>query len=405
MTPRQRLVILFAAAGWAVAVTGGLVALAMLVVGGLPHVETTFGLGAGGMVGFVVLGISWATVGALLVARRPDNVIGRYMIVVGAGYSLSILTGIVTFDAIAANDVALARAAGWLTVLTSSIGELTLYIALIFPTGRGHTPRWDLVSRACLVGLLATLGWLLVQPGPLHLFPGVDNPVGFGPDVRPLVGPQPALAVLGMGVLAAIVVSASVVSRYRAADHTQRLQLKWVLSAIVLSLVALIATGIAGARGGPAPEAPIALYSVTGSLIAVAVGIAILRHHLYDIDRLISRTLSWAVVTGVLLAVFVGVLVLLEAVLARFIQGQTIAVAASTLIAFALFQPVRRRAQAAIDRRFDRAGYDTQRMAEHFGERLRDQVAIEAVAADLRATVDATLKPVAQGLWLRGAGQ
>lgn len=131
------------------------------------------------------------------------------------------------------------------------------------------------------------------------------------------------------------------------------------------------------------------------------MGVAILRYRLYEIDRLISRTIGWAIVTGLLVAVFAGAVVGLQALLAGFTQGQTLAVAASTLVAFALFQPVRRQVQRAVDRRFDRARYDAERTAGAFADRLRDETDIETVTADLTATTRAALAPAGLGIWIR----
>ena len=117
--------------------------------------------------------------------------------------------------------------------------------------------------------------------------------------------------------------------------------------------------------------------------VPAAIAVAVLRYRLYEIDRIISRTLSWATVSGVLVVVFAGLVVGLQALLTGVTQGQTLAVAASTLVAFALFQPVRRRVQRAVDRRFDRARYDSERTAAAFAERLRTEVDLDAVARDL----------------------
>ena len=132
-----------------------------------------------------------------------------------------------------------------------------------------------------------------------------------------------------------------------------------------------------------------------------AIAIAVLRYRLYEIDRIISRTLSWATVTGVLLVVFAGLVVGLQALLSGVTQGQTLAVAASTLAAFALFQPVRRSVQRAVDRRFDRARYDSERTAAAFAERLRTEVDLEAVAVDLTGSVERALRPRTLGIWLK----
>ena len=135
--------------------------------------------------------------------------------------------------------------------------------------------------------------------------------------------------------------------------------------------------------------------------VPAAIAVAVLRYRLYEIDRIISRTLSWATVTGVLLVVFAGLVVGLQALLSGVTQGQTLAVAASTLAAFALFQPVRRRVQRAVDRRFDRARYDSERTAAAFAERLRTEVDLEAVAGDLTGSVERALRPSTLGLWLK----
>jgi len=135
--------------------------------------------------------------------------------------------------------------------------------------------------------------------------------------------------------------------------------------------------------------------------VPIAVGIAVLRYRLYEIDRIVSRTISYAAVTAVLVAVFVGAILLFQAVLAPVTGENTVAVAASTLVVAALFQPLRRRIQGVVDHRFNRARYDAQRTAEAFADRLRDQVDMDPLRADLVATVDASLRPTLAGIWLR----
>ena len=133
----------------------------------------------------------------------------------------------------------------------------------------------------------------------------------------------------------------------------------------------------------------------------IAIGIAILRYRLYEIDRIISRTVGWAVVTALLLAVFASLVIGLQAILADLTQGETLAVAASTLAAAALFQPVRRRVQHLVDRRFDRGRYDGDRAAAVFGERLRDRVDLAGVERDLHRVADETLRPASVSIWVR----
>lgn len=133
----------------------------------------------------------------------------------------------------------------------------------------------------------------------------------------------------------------------------------------------------------------------------IAIGIAILRYRLFEIDRIISRTLGWAMASGILVAAFAATVVDLQALLPGFTQGQTLAVATSTLVAFALFQPLRRRVQAAVDRSFDRARYDAQRTVDAFAQRLRDETNMEKVTSDLSRTASATVAPTSFAIRLR----
>jgi hypothetical protein len=141
--------------------------------------------------------------------------------------------------------------------------------------------------------------------------------------------------------------------------------------------------------------------SVSIGLIPAATTLAILRYRLFDIDRVVSRTIAWAIVTGILVLVFAGGVVAIQAALAGFTQGQTLAVAASTLIAFALLQPLGRRVQRAVDRRFDRARYDAQRTADAFAARLRSEVDLGSLRGALLATTDGAVHPEAAAVWLR----
>ncbi len=138
------------------------------------------------------------------------------------------------------------------------------------------------------------------------------------------------------------------------------------------------------------------------TLIPVAIGVAILRYRLYEIDRLVSRTIGWALVTAVLVGVFATLVVTLQTVFAQLANESSLAVAASTLVAFALFQPVRRRVQRAVDRRFDRARYDGQRTVDAFAERLRNEVDLAALRSSLAATANDAVRPGRSRVWLRG---
>jgi hypothetical protein len=195
---------------------------------------------------------------------------------------------------------------------------------------------------------------------------------------------------------------ASVVLRYRRGTPTEREQLKWFAASVGLTCACF---GLAILPIAPFSDLGWIAGIVTISLIPVAIGIAILRYRLYEIDRIISRTLSYAAVTATLALVFVSVVLGLQAVLEPMTGENTIAVAVSTLIVAAMFQPLRRRVQSIVDRRFNRARYDAQRMVDAFSERLRDEVDIGTVTDELDVTITSALNPSMLGLWLRKASE
>jgi hypothetical protein len=406
MTPRQWAI--FALAGWTLAVAGGLGGLLVRVVWRAPILPTTFGAGPINMVAIAILGITWASVGALLVLRRPDNPVGRIMAVVGVGLAMSVLTVALAFTWLAEGTAAgrdAASIAGALTSLITPILVLVFYLPMIFPTGRGHTPRWEALGRVFLgIGLtLATLQ--VVHPGDVHLLPGIHNPIGFGPQLRPIFGDQIAGGVdaVGIAILSPILVL-SVVSRYRSAGSIERQQLKWFLFASALTAVASATMfAVATLTPGPIDETPLLVFALAGTTVPVAIGIAILRYRLYDIDRIVSRTIGYACVSVIVGALFVGGVLGAQAALAGVVGGNsTVAVAASTLMAFALFQPIRRRVQATVDRRFNRARINAERMTDAFAKRLRDQLDLATLIDELHGAAARAVEPVETGVWLRG---
>ena len=196
---------------------------------------------------------------------------------------------------------------------------------------------------------------------------------------------------------------AAVAVRFRRGTSVERQQIKWLLAVALVVAVAFPIAFIGGVLSTNSLVANVAIYVGFVALIALpmAIGVAILRYRLYEIDRLVSRTIGWAVVTGVLAVVFVVLVVTLQAVLSPLTKENTLAVAASTLIAFALFQPLRRRVQRAVDRRFDRARYDGQRTADTFAERLRNEVDLPTIQASLATTANEAVRPAGSVVWLR----
>jgi hypothetical protein len=400
----RRLALPYATVGWLAAVLGALGGITLRIVDPVPLIPDELGFTDLSLVGFGVLGVTFASVGSLLVVRRPENAVGWFMLLIGVSNALAGLTAAITFSAVAdgAAGTALAGVAGWLTNLFAILGSLVVALGFIFPTGRGHTAGWDRFVRigAFLFPWLL-LVFVLIRPGPLQIFASIDNPFGFGPDIGAVLGSQPSLLVLASPAVLLPLLALSIVTRYRTSDRIGRQQLKWFILALIVAL-----GGIAAAVGGAVvsdepPAAGLVVFGFAGALIPIAIGIAILRHNLYDIDRLISRSIGYAVVSGILAIVFGTVVVILSAALATIAQGQTIAVAASTVTAFALFQPIRGRVQVAVDRRFDRSRYDAELTVRTFAARLRDDLDLGAIRHDIADTASSAVRPATVGVWLR----
>jgi hypothetical protein len=404
----RRLARPYAVIGLVAALVGGVGAITLRIVDPVPIIPDTLGFSDLALVGFEFLGVMFASVGALLVVRRPENAVGWLMVLIGAGNALAGLTGAVTVSAVADGPAGAATAgfAGWLTVLFVMIGALVIGLGFIFPTGRGHTPGWDRLNRIGAVIFLSMLVVLILfRPGPLQVFASIDNPFGFGPDVRSVLGPQISTLIAGSGLVFVPFLVLSIVSRYRMSDPVGRQQLKWFILALLVTQGGIAVAAIGAVMTDEPPAAGLVVFGFAGALVPVAIGIAILRHGLYDIDRIISRTIAYGAVTGILGAVFVGTILALQAVLAPFMKEQTIAVAASTLAVFVLFQPLRRRVQGAVDRRFDRARYDADQTVRTFAARLRGDFDLITVSAEIVGTASSAVRPTTAGIWLRGSSR
>lgn len=363
---------------------------------------------AAGMVLFNGTAILLSLVGGIIEWQRPGHAIGRLMMLAGPMYAIA-SAGWTTINLLRPLiDPVAYQFFSWTVLLLSWSGMALIigWIPLLFPTGTLPGPRWRVPAAIVLsvlgIGLISSA----LRPGPIG-GSALVNP--FGVDWWPVIL-QPFVDAIALAVLASLLLGvAAVITRYRRGDRIVRLQIRWFVTAVAivpLSIVGILVEVALRAAGGAGADAPNGLISVLVSYAAVlalpiAIGIAVTRYRLYEIDRLISRTIGWALVTGVLVALFAGMVVGLQAVLANVTQGGTLAVAASTLIAFALFQPVRRRVQTAVDHRFDRARYDGDRTAAAFAERLREQVDLAGLEADIAGVVDGALRPTSVGLWIR----
>ena len=354
---------------------------------------------------FTALGavvVVYASVGAILALRRPGNVVG--LILLASGPLLvttfcGFLLGAWFTEVNGPHDpmATLASLVGSLTVSPTLI-VVAPVLALLFPDGRLPGRRWRWAVAA--IGFVLILGTVmtLLRPGPLNVGQA-NNPFGISGQawVDPVSAIGFALSLLMVAAALLLAVVATVV-RFRRGGRVEREQIKWFVAANAVTVALLLVV-----MADPALDVTwfdaVAIASL--SLPPLAVGVAIMRYRLFEIDRLIARTVSWGIVTGLLVGGFAAAVVALQAVLADFIQGQTIAVAASTLVAFALFQPLRRRVQSAVDRRFDRAHYDAQRTLAEFSDRLRDEVDLAALSGDLDATIRDAISPRSFGIWLR----
>jgi hypothetical protein len=384
----------------AVGLAGGL-AIVGLVIGAVIVVATS-PIGPSGL-GF----IPYAGTGAILVIRRPRTSIGWILLAQGSCYVLlSVPVGARAEQFTAGNlDLPIAVFAIVHAGLGTTVFFLYGVLAMVFPSGRLPTGPWGRLGRLGLgAGLVLTAAAYvmpLIDVGYPTSVP-VRNPVALFPDLAIWRVITPTSVIFPVMVLV-IAAAVSLGIRVRRTLGTERQQLRWiaasiafVMSAVVAGLVISYLVPGSGDTGLAWAPAIVAFPSVP-----IAIGIAVLRYRLYEIDRIISRTISYGVVTATLVAVYAGVILLLQASLGAVTGGNTVAVAASTLVAAGLFQPLRRRIQAATDRRFNRARYDAERTAASFAAEVRDEVDPTHAQSALLAAVDSAIGPRAIGVWIR----
>jgi len=343
--------------------------------------------------------VSAATVGAVLAARRPRHPVGWLLLGLGLLLTLDGLAyGYVRYGLVARPGAL--PAASYLAGFSNGIVITWLscagFVLLLTPTGMLPSPRWRWWARAAAAAAVVYLLGSVVDPAPLDPeYPTIGNPLA--------VQALPGLLLLAAGatcasiVLAALVVAAgSLVGRYRRARGVERQQLRWLAVAAALASVALLIAVVAVVTSND--ELVLAALSSCVALLPLATGAAILRYRLYDLDRIISRTLAYGLLTVLLGLSYAGVVVLLGQL---FRQHSSLVVAGATLAVAALFQPARRRVQRAVDRRFDRRRYDAAHTVEAFSVRLRQQIDLDALSAELLGVIDQTMQPTQASLWLR----
>ena len=346
----------------------------------------------------VVPVIAYLATGTLVELRRPGNRVARALLLTGFGFWSE--TMLRTYANLAlfvrpAWDLPLGlEAAAVSTACWTAMMAGVFLLVVTFPSGVLPSRRWRPVVAGTLVGFAVTAVSAVVAPGELEApFTSVVNPLGLEVGL-----PLEAVAyVLLAGSLLALAAGAvDLVRRFRRAVGAEREQFKWLaLSAafLVAAVPVAMVLGFESLAGG--------LVGAGLFLLPVSVAIAVTRHRLYEVDRIISRTLVYGALTVVLGTAYVSLVLAGQALFSSFAGGSNLAIAVSTLVVAALFLPVRARVQSFVDRRFYRRRYDAQRTLEAFGARLREQVEMQALAVDLRGAVDETMQPTHVSLWLR----
>lgn len=347
---------------------------------------------------------AFATLGALISSRRPGNVMGWIFLATGIIGGVQMFFGQYANVALAPDGMVLPAGAyaAWLAMLAQNSFPVSIvFLVLLFPDGMLPSRRWRPVAWAMGVFLAGTLILGALRPGPFLEFPSASNPFG-------IEGAKPSGMILAAGGLAGLAcflaTMLSLIVRFYFSRGEQRLQLKWFTYAVTVGIsTPLLLTTLA-------PE----VFRVVGPFvwmigflsIPVSAAVAILKYRLYDIDRIINRTLVYGVLTVMLVGIYVGGVVALQYAF-RAVTGQTsqLVVVLSTLAIAALFSPLRQRIQDAVDRRFYRRKYDAARTLEEFGVRLRDEVDLDELNGDLVSVVRGTMQPAHVSFWLRPPGR
>jgi hypothetical protein len=351
-------------------------------------------------VGWAILQCAMISTGVIILANRPGNVVGRFILASGLVFALGWLLIIPSVIFLESGDVAKAGMAEAFSNAAASLWMPLLLAAFIyFPDGMLPSPRWRWVRTLLwLTGLLAVIspltngGW-----GGEETTAITENPL------REVLHPLGEITAGAFGVALVLTLSTAcvaVIVRFRRSEGVTRQQMKWLAYAALVQIIwfplelalsrSVASTGIVGAVG-----------ALVITLALVAIAIAVLRYRLYEVDRIISRTVSYTLVIALVAAVFAGSVTILSSLLPT---DSSLAVAVSTLAVFALFNPMRRRIQDGVDQRFNRGRYQSQQVVDRFTVQLRDQTDFEQLTFGLGDVVEKTLHPVSLGIWISDRG-
>ena len=398
-------------AGLTLAIFVAIIPLWLLARGA--HVPSSWGadLSVGSLLGGALF-LAFPLVGALIASRRPKNAVGWLCLAIGLLWTLGGMLDYYSYYGAATPGsvpfpIAMAGISNW--VWAPAVGLLGTYVLLLFPDGRLPSRRWrPLAWLSGAVILLLSVG-IMLAPGRLENLEGVRNPFGIEGAHWLTVGAYAVLPLLPLCMLASAL---SLVLRYRRSGGVERQQIKWIAFAasvvVVVYVIAMIASFVfpeeSWTTAGSVWWLNLLTYVVLSSftIVPIAVGFAVLKYRLYDIDIIINRALVYGSLTVMLVVLYLGGVVLLQRLFVL-LSGQrsTLAVVASTLLIAALFNPLRRRIQGFIDRRFYRKKYDAAKTLEAFSAKLRDETDLDALNAELVGVVRETVQPAHVSLWLR----
>jgi hypothetical protein len=351
----------------------------------------------------IAAALTAATVGAVLASRRPRHPVGWLLLAVGLSLQFSNFASDYVHYGVMVRPGAL-PAASYLTgfynsgtvVMVACIG----FVVMLTPTGSLPSPRWRWWARAVMAATVVLVVSAAFDPRPLEPEdPTFQGPLAAPPALSGLLAVAGAAGVVTL-LVGLVVAAGSLVVRYRRARGLERQQLRWLALAAALSAVMLLAA-VASAVLGASLGVVLVAAGVSVAVLPLATGAAILRYRLYDLDRIISRTLAYGLLTVLLGLGYAAVVLGLSRLLP---QDSSLVVAAATLAVAAVFQPARRRIQTTVDRRFNRRRHDAAQTIATFSARLRDQVDLDTLSSELLAVVDQTMQPTRTSLWLRPRG-
>jgi hypothetical protein len=372
--------------------------------------------GAGGLVGLIgytAVVVTFPLVGLLILRRLPRNAVGWVLMSIGGVSALSALIDNYATYGLLVRPGSLPNAAAVAALNEGSwapwIGLMGTFLILLYPDGRLPSPRWRPVAWLSAVTIVMITVIIVFLPGTMQEgpVPGLANPLGSQ-------AAEPVLTVLlaiflPLLPLCIVACAMALVHRFRRSRGSERLQLKWLATAgavvaflylLTMASVALAELTTIDERAGWI-QALQTVSILSFLLLPAAIGIAILRHRLYDIDLVINRALVYGTLTAILGGVYLGSVLLLQLLLNPLTAESDLAVAGSTLAVAALFGPARHRIQATVDHRFYRSRYDAARTLDAFAARLRNQLDLDTVGTDLRTAVSDTVQPAHVSLWLR----